>query len=136
MFGISSLYLRVAGYALVLAAIVGAGFWLHNRWYNDGVHSRDAEVAALNQQIGAAATALNAANAASAKAIADAKVQHDMAQAALDEAEKQKQITATTAASYAKQFAAANKTPACSSVTRLMLCPALDEPSLSPPASH
>ena len=110
--------------ALLAVLCIGGAWWYVSHLRTEVADARAKEVAA-EQQVSSCAGALNVANANADAAIAQAKAEHDQAQAAIDFATTQKGKNAATAAAFAKKLNDSAKSPDCRSVLEATLCPAL-----------
>jgi hypothetical protein len=108
---------------LVVGLLSLAGiWWVSDRAFARGVHSRDLEVSALNTQIAQAAVALNQCNAATDKAKTKADAQKAMADAALNAAVSDDKGRTKELARAVDNLTRASKTDQCKAAAETELC--------------
>lgn len=109
-----------------VAAMLLAGVWyVDQRAFNRGQHSRDTEVAALTSQVAQAAVILTQCN-DNAKAQADAaKAQRSMADAALKAATERDKNRTRDLTEAVNKLNAARQTADCKATSEAKLCDAM-----------
>lgn len=120
-------WLKVGAYAGMAFLLLFSLWYLSDRAFARGVHSRDVEVANLTAQIAQAAVALNTCNAAGEKNKAAAAAQRAMADAALKAATDRDEGRSKELATAIDKLRAAQATPDCKKAAEVELCPAMSQ---------
>lgn len=111
---------------IVVAALSLIGvWWVSDRAFARGVHSRDLEVANLNTQIAQAAVALNQCSAATEKAEAKGNAQKAMADAALNAAISDDKGRTKELARAVDGLRKVSQTDQCKAAAETVLCDAM-----------
>jgi hypothetical protein len=109
-----------------LGVITLLGVWyVDQRAYTRGIHSRDLEVSQLNTQIAQAAVVLNQCDDNGKAQAAAAKAQRDMADAALNAATQRDQNRTKELTNAVNKLNDARKTADCKATSEAVLCPAM-----------
>ena len=122
---LTSLYAKLIGMALILLVLGGGALYLHHKWFQEGVASQAALIAADQQQIAADAAALKQVNADAALAKADAANQRAYADAAIAAVKADGAIRLRDAQEWQRKLAAAERSKGCGAQLEANLCPAI-----------
>jgi len=110
--------------ALLLVIALGATGWYISDLRGD-VATAKSNQAIAEGNVSTCATALKQADQATADAVAQSKLYHDQAQAAIDAATTQKGKNTAAGTVFATKIITSAKTTDCQSVLEAALCPAL-----------
>jgi hypothetical protein len=127
-----SKYINIAVGVLVLAFLVAATWYIHHKGFESGAASRQHEVddatkrtADAQTSLAACGNALQQANAATAAAQDEARIQRGMAQAAVEAATTQTKASKVRFDTWTQKYIEAKATADCKTQLEQTLCPAV-----------